>query len=281
MNIETTLPNEAIADIRAAKSIGERAFVREIESVAVGDCQNCGGSGIIWVEFTSKIPADGRSMMTVTLDGKRILVYSKTYPCPSCTDGSVAVRALYKRSGLELSDSDLRIDYIDTMDGKGFALLASRSILASLPRASGWYVFYGQYGRGKTGLLKAIVAQSILAGVQAYYCRAADILDAIRATYRENSTESETAIKARYTNIKILAVDEVNRIPSTDWASSALMSVLDTRYMRRAQTCTLFATNCEPDNMGDNFDYLSSRFQDGTLVPVGGDDLRGKNANIE
>ena len=161
------------------------------------------------------------------------------------------------------------------MDSKIQALVKARAILAQVPRPTGWVIFYGAYGRGKSGLLKAVVAQCIVAGVPAMYLRAVDLLREVRSSYSEDNSLSESDIIERYGGCQVLAIDEIDRISSTAWAMSTLMAVMDMRYNRRATHATLMATNSDPDNMPAGFEYLASRMRDGDRVPVGGRDLRG------
>jgi hypothetical protein len=274
-----TFPESALDDIQVAKAMGGRVFLREMPPTSVGDCQNCGGSGVLWLEFKKGGPFASPSSpraIVAGVDGSWIAVESKTYNCPICTDKSAMIRDLFERSGLEPAEHDWRVDYIAGMQGKDLAIASAHGILEKVPRPAGWLVIYGDYGRGKSGLLKSVVAQCALAGVQAHYTRAADILDEIKATYGKDVHTTESEVKARLSSWRVLAIDEVDRISGTDWANSTLMSILDTRYTRRSQCCTLFATNSQPNEMPKGFEYLASRFMDGKRVPIGGIDLRGK-----
>lgn len=275
----TVYPDSAISDIKTARASGRPVWQREIPQHSSDDCPNCGGAGLLWLEFKLGGPFMTPSTIRTTsayVGSAWITVETKTYPCPLCTDHTALIRSLFERSGLEQGERDWRVDYIDNMVGKEVALCAARGILERTPRIDGWYLFYGDYSKGKTGVLKSVVAQSVLAGVNAHYCRAVDILDAIKTTYNDGSNgETESAVKARYANMKLLAVDEVDRISGTDWANATLMSVLDTRYSRRSSCCTLFATNSKPNEMPVGFEYLASRFLDGMRIPITGKDLRG------
>jgi DNA replication protein DnaC len=161
------------------------------------------------------------------------------------------------------------------MPGKEVALSSAHILLAMAPAPTGLTTLFGDYGRGKTGILKSLTAQFILAGVSARYCRAADLLGEIRSTYRDGSEISEEEIIALVGGIRFLAVDEVDRISATDWAMSTLMRILDTRYTRRALVATMIATNAQPDSMTAQWGYLQSRLRDGARIRVGGQDLRG------
>lgn len=268
--IDRQLPPDALAAIRSAHG---RVFLAEVEPV-VGGCQNCGGTGTLWLQFETNERGDNVSLTFVP---ERTFVVSKTYPCPICAahDREVQREYAWGHSGLDINERTWRVDFIADMDGKENAYRAALDLLAQTPAPAGMLTVFGDYGRGKTGLLKALTAQFVLADVSARYVRAADLLGEIRSTYGDESKTTEEQIITRIGSLHFLAVDEVDRIPSTDWAMSTMMRVLDTRYARRHRCATAIATNQRPDALPEQWGYLQSRLTDGVRVPVGGADLRG------
>ena len=148
--------------------------------------------------------------------------------------------------------------------------------MSQCPRPVGWYAVYGDYGVGKTGTLKSVVSACCRVLVNAKYVRAEDILREIRSTFHgDNADEAEEDILHKYGEYQLLAIDEVDRVSDKAWSRSTLFSLLDLRYNRRDRFATLVATNCDPNNMPEGFEYLQSRMQDGVRVEVTGKDLRG------
>lgn len=277
----TQFSPDALQDIKSSQY---RVFLQECAEPVMGACQNCGGIGSLWLQFETLERGSGVSCAFIGSD--RINVRSKTYPCPICAQGDRDAQREYawNNSGLELAEREWRVEYIAGMSGKERAIEAAHGLLAQSPSPIGLVSVFGDYGRGKTGLLKSLTAQFILAGVSARYVRAGDLLGEIRSTYSTKQTQfgyeaneiTEEQILARVGSVRFLAVDEVDRIPSTDWAMSTMMRVLDTRYSRRWKCATMIATNLRPDAMPPEWGYLQSRLSDGLRVPVGGDDLRGQ-----
>lgn len=269
--IDIQLPPEAIEAARASRA---RVILNEIEPT-IGGCANCGGTGNIYLQFETQ--NRGQGVVITWLDGAKIYVTGHTYPCPICSADNrrAMLEYAWNNSGLDFNERQWRIAHVAGMIGKENAYQAALDLLAHTPAPAGLVTLFGDYGRGKTGLLKSLTAQFILAGVSARYVRAADLLADIRSTYGDDTAMSEQQIVARVGSLRFLAVDEVDRIPSTDWAMSTMMRILDTRYSRRAWCATMIATNKHPDMLGEQWGYLSSRLRDGARVPMGGEDLRG------
>lgn len=266
-------PPEAEAAIRAANATGQRVYVNDIDPV-IGGCTNCGGNGFI-ISFA--VNSAGPGISTSFVDGQRVYAQTKFYPCPICSNGDrlAAQEYAWQHSGLDIPEREWRIDYIDGLPGKEDALECARALLAMTPAPTGLTTLFGDYGRGKTGVLKSLTAQFTLAGVSARYCRAVDLLGEIHSTYRKDAEMSEEEVVSLVGGIRFLAVDEVDRISATDWAMSTLMRILDTRYARRVSVATMIATNAQPDSMAAQWGYLQNRLRDGARVRVGGQDLRG------
>jgi DNA replication protein DnaC len=264
--------DECLSDLRIAKSL-KWEVVRKV-TTSGGECVNCGDMGIFWFGF---IPGQtGREHHRVTwyVDGQPQILESRVYPCPMCNKGEAVDRAsaLWNMSGLSADEFGFRLDWLKGK-GKDNAIEAANSLLSQVPHPCGWATFYGDFGVGKSGILKSLTAAFIRAGIQAQYCRAGDILSDIRATF--NGQGQEEQIMAQYRSYAFLAVDEVDRISNSDWAQATLMMILDDRYNRRHRSCTAIATNLQPEKLPASFGYLSDRMLDGMRIPVGGDKLRG------
>jgi len=270
------IPPECKADQAAAKLQGRQIFWRKTEPVSSEDCLNCGGLGILWYQFTKgspqRNPPGGKTPVTY-YNNAWYQVETKTYPCPACQDRAKMIQYLFDLSGLDTYEREWRLDYY-SLKGKEDAVLKCNSILAQVPRPAGWHIFVGDYGRGKTGMLKCIVAACIRAGVRCKYLRAFDVLAEIKDTYGEVSELDESDLLKSYEQFQLLAIDEVDRISSTPWAMSTMMAILDNRYVKRHSLATLLATNQDPEKLPAGFEYLASRMKDGDRIMVAGRDLR-------
>ena len=114
-------------------------------------------------------------------------------------------------------------------------------------------------------------------GVAAHYLNAMDIVLEIQNGFHSNDRdETALAIISRYSRYQFLAVDEIDRVNTTQWTLSILFKLFDERYNRRHVIATALATNRDPKNLRDDtWGYFESRTRDGTRVLVGGGGLRG------
>ena len=268
------LPPDAVADLNLCKAQSRRAYIKTHENHNYS-CPNCGDIGLIFLQYEKAGPFKTPLARDVCAwhDDAWYKVETRSYPCPVCQNRSQLIAYLWERCGLEPHECEWKLDYYQNLPGKESAQQACRDILTTLPRLSGWLVLYGDYGVGKSGMLKSTIAACVRAGQSAHYTRAEDVLQQIRSTYGESASEMDV-IRA-YGSYPLLAIDEIDRTSSTEWARSTLMTILDTRYNRRGSQATLMGTNTQPERFPPALGYLASRMRDGVRVHVGGSDLRG------
>jgi hypothetical protein len=257
---------------------GRRMLLGFAEDDEATGCSNCNGAGVIMLSWIT----DGPFPMTpptgspIWHDNNWWKSERKSYPCPICriSDTGTIKSALASDSGLQLEELSYRLDYIEGLEGKTIALNEANMILAQAPLISGFHTFFGDYGVGKSGILKSIVASLIAMGVKARYVRANELLTTVRSTYDNKDVDEIKQMKI-YSGYQLLAIDEIDRVSTTDWAKATLFAILDDRYNMRNRRATLLATNEFPDQMGNDWEYLMSRMKDGARIPVGGVSLRG------
>lgn len=274
----TVIGEDARAALKAARSADQEVLLR-LPAESVG-CPNCRGVEVIWFAFLkgkgTRNPQGQPKVPRLWHDGLWYEYESKSFDCPVCNEsGPDRILRLWESSGLTPAERSWHLGYLSGRLGKGEALQAAHDLLASVPRPCGWVSFFGEFGVGKTGLLKSLVGACVRAGVSARYTRSLDILSEARSTYGDDSRENEQALIDRYARYQFLAIDEVDRASGTEWARSMLFNVLDDRYTRRDTVATAIATNSKPGEMNEMWGYLESRMRDGALVVVAGDDLRG------
>lgn len=253
----------------------EKVIISDPPAAYPGYCPNCGGLDFMYATFVESgpyksVPATGKAHW---IDGKWYRGDLRGYPCPVCNGGREQ-EFLTANCGLEGDDLLIRLDGFTAWEGKENARDVAAQLLSDTPSPIGFVTFHGDYGVGKSHLLKAMVNGFRVAGVPATYTRMADLLTMVREGYSDDAKTAAEAILDSYKSFRVLAIDEVDRINWTPWARETVFRLLDTRYVNQNTYLTVLATNLSPDEFPDDLGYLVSRIKGGIPVGVGGRDMR-------
>lgn len=214
------------------------------------DCPTCRGAGFLVEDVDYRHPNFG-----------------KPFPCPTCHDGELA-RRLSEMSQLTGMLRQKRIKDFTVREGTREAFLAVRDY-AHEPR--GFLTLWGGFGCGKTHLLAALVNELTAASIGAVYYTLPDMLDVLRDAVGGGDM---TAQQARMLNVRVLCIDEVDKVRLTDWARERIYQIVDARYRLRGQQGTVFALNVEPRRGDGDLGYFYSRMHDGRVIHVTAGDMR-------
>ena len=244
-------------------------------------CPNCaehGGGGSLTFLIYEKVEGIARySKGVIQRSGEYYrFIRSINGHCPVCSTEAERVDTLMVACGLKMDEYDFALSHIERMNGKEKAYKMGAHIIGQKPSPTGYYLFYGPWGVGKSGILKAITISLIRRGVMAYYCEAADLLLQLKSTFTDRQL-AEQHVLDRFADVPVLLIDEVDVINDSAWAIASVRYVLNDRYENRRQKATIMATNNKPAQL---WAYLKERMSDGLKIPVGGDNLRGKAENM-
>ena len=143
---------------------------------------------------------------------------------------------------------------------------------------SGFVTLWGGYGRGKTHLMMSLVNGFRKINVVSSYSRLSDLLADIRAKFGdEHGAVSTEQVIDEYRRVRVLCVDEINGVNLTSWTLETINRLLDFRYGKRNEMLTVMALNIAPAQLPVEMQYLSSRMNEGTVLEVGGVDVREIN----
>ena len=127
---------------------------------------------------------------------------------------------------------------------------------------SGWIVFEGQYGCGKTHLAVAIANQRLEQfGHQVIFVTAPDLLDFLRVSIRADSDTGYDDYFERVRNVSLLVLDDLGVENPSPWAKEKLFQLLNYRHVNRL--ATVITTNTAFDELDP---WLSSRMMDPQVV---------------
>ncbi len=128
---------------------------------------------------------------------------------------------------------------------------------------SGWLVFTGTYGCGKTHLAAAIANACVERGRSVLFVVVPDLLDYLRAAYAPDSPVTYDDRFDQVRNVEVLILDDLGTQNATPWAAEKLYQILNYRYA--AELPTVVTTNQTFEDMDPR---LASRLKDQNLVRV-------------
>jgi hypothetical protein len=211
------------------------------------DCPICGGIGFVQ-----------------TGDGQHVT------PCPN-----VDPLKLYPGEKYGLSEEERGWDW-DIVEELNNALQGMYAVQRAMARGAGWVYLWGPPGLAKTLIIKIAVAESLRSRRAAAYTRMAEILDDMRGAFdaRDPSAEGQRRLDW-WADLPLLAIDEFDRVRSTEYASERRFLLMDKRYEQalRGKSITLLTSNEDPAKLEG---YLYDRIRDGRfeIVRLTGDSAR-------
>ncbi|MBC8248171.1 MAG: ATP-binding protein, partial [Anaerolineales bacterium] len=128
---------------------------------------------------------------------------------------------------------------------------------------TGWLIFLGGYGCGKTHLVAAIANYRITHGQPSLFVGVPDLLDHLRATF---SPESPVSYDERFERVRttpLLILDDLGAQSTTPWAQEKLYQIINYRYNARLPTVITSNSRLEEIDL-----RLQSRFNDVDLCRI-------------
>ncbi len=140
-------------------------------------------------------------------------------------------------------------------------------------RPSGWLMFLGDHGCGKTHLAAAIGNYRQELGDQPIFVSVPEMLDELRSTFNPESSIRMDRRFEEYKTAPILILDALGTQSSTPWAREKLYQLFDYRYFSRLPT--VITTQVQIEDLDS---HLRSRLLDTrlcTLFAITAPDYRG------
>jgi DNA replication protein DnaC len=127
---------------------------------------------------------------------------------------------------------------------------------------SGWLLFMGTFGCGKTHLAAAIANKVLELGIPTLFLTVPDLLDWLRYSYGSYQGSFEERFE-EIRNIRLLVLDDLGTQNTTPWAEEKLYQILNHRYTHHLPT--VITTNQELQEIEGR---IRSRLQDPDLVTI-------------
>lgn len=171
---------------------------------------------------------------------------------------------LQRLSGLTDSERSIRLGDIVT-DGREGTQTMVRACTEFLSEPTGILTLWGGVGNAKTMALQAIVNEMLSRGIGAVYITAFDLFAYVRAAFnaqRDVLDGDAYERLVRFERVRILALDEFDKVRVSDWVLEQITDLIDKRYRLGldGQAGTVIASNSDPANLPD---WIASRLLDG------------------
>lgn len=137
-------------------------------------------------------------------------------------------------------------------------------------------LFRGSYGTGKSHLAFAITKALKDRGYTVAFMQVPDLMDRIKSTYNNNSTETFEDLKKELVNLDLLVLDDIG-VSNSDHDLAKLYAIINNRQNKN----NIFTTNCKDSELNQNVHWhrINSRMKNGSRkLNVIGDDYRERDA---
>jgi DNA replication protein DnaC len=167
-------------------------------------------------------------------------------------------------SGQSDLEMRLRLADIDTSAGIGTqAMVTAARAFVQSPVAI--MTITGSCGNGKSDTLHAIVNELIEKGVEAMYTTIFDLMGWVKEAFNDNGqvkSESAWARLKRIEEVRVLCVDEFDKLQRTPWLVDQITDLVDSRhrYGLDGTRGTVLAMNADISTLPD---WIYSRLRDG------------------
>ncbi|MCH8061343.1 MAG: ATP-binding protein [Chloroflexi bacterium] len=121
---------------------------------------------------------------------------------------------------------------------------------------SGWLVFIGPHGAGKTHLAAAAANQCIENNSVVFFVHVPDLMDHLRSTFGPTSDISYSELFDQVKNTPVLVLDGLDSHTSTPWAEEKLRQIVNHRF--NSELPTLITSAAGLDELDP---YIRSRIQ--------------------
>jgi DNA replication protein DnaC len=165
-------------------------------------------------------------------------MFGKVLPCPICNKDAVA-------SATGLNPKERMITFADLeTDGRPGAARMVQAAEDFLKECAGFLTIHGEYGNGKTTLLKAIVNACVDKGISARYTTMSEVMAYAREAFDSvQQGDSDYGRITKLAQVEVLVIDEMDKARVTEYAREVQTHLFDVRYRQSHVVGTVVAWN--------------------------------------
>ena len=250
-------------DSMAAK---KQKFEEEHPGERMQQCPKCGNRGVYRRCFNEQ----GVELFGEDMDKPGS--YDYFYPC-SCVDirNNQLLKNNKKFSAVPLLYEDalfenFRTDIYSVLGARQTAFNAKRSAEQYVQKfqkfesvGMGLYIYSDSRGSGKTRLSSTIANELTMLGIRVKFDSANRILSEVQKAWNDSSI-SEKEILDRYTEPRLLIVDDLGARSGKDWMDEKFLMIIDSRYQHKKPT--IFTSNYTVDRLPFKDNRIMDRLGD-------------------
>lgn len=213
--------------------------------------------------------------------------FGKAQPCPVCTAPKLSQTKLSRH----FSEAGLHADLFQRMTFETYHLRVAERLTADqrstlelalieartfATRPAGFLLLTGDPGCGKTHLAAAIVHQVVSSGRSALFVSVPDLLDHLRASFREGAEDSFDQRWENVRSVDVLALDDFGAQSDTPWAREKLYQLVNHRLVNGLPL--VITSNWTLPEFAPYHARIASRLRSATHVHITAPDARGIDA---
>lgn len=166
-------------------------------------------------------------------------MFGKLFPCKECNAGAIA-----GATGLNPLEREIRFADIETDGRPGAAKMLDAARAFVNGGCRGFLTIHGDYGNGKSTMLKAIVNEAVAKGVSARYITMTEVMAYAREAFQsQKAGDTDYGRITDLAKVHVLAIDEVDKARVSDYAYEVQSHLFDFRYRNAYEVGTILAWN--------------------------------------
>lgn len=198
--------------------------------------------------------------------------FGKTQPClcqqQRLEDDKLRRLRLYSNLGhmVRFTFESIEEERIDPDNADLFSI-ALDAALAYAQTPSGWLIFEGPPGSGKTHLAASIANSLIASGLPVLFVSASDLLDELRSGYAPDNPMPFSEIYQRVAEAEVLVLDALGSHSTTPWAQEKLHQLINHRF--NGSLPTVVTLSCPLEDLDPHLRVRLKDAPDSRVVSTG------------